>query len=204
MSTAMEAYGKLKIAKKNPIKVEKIISVWTKKFTSDLKDNNLSDHRDVEDASERGEAFLRKLWSTGIIDTFDPIAVEEEINATYAGVPIVGYIDMVEPTCVTDFKVASQARYYDPAKSLQLQLYACEKNQPNVAFLIYEKRTGSIIPKDHTFQDLDAVRRWVTRVVGTVAYAISAGAFPVCNPKENNLCSEKWCPYWAECAGLAQ
>jgi len=128
--------------------------------------------------------------------------VEEEFRIRIAGVPVIGFIDLVEEDMITDFKVCKpgSTRYYIPGKSLQLAMYAHATHIPGVryyCFLKGENRT-KIIP---TTLDLKATRRWLKMVVSSVAKGISQQVFPPCNPIHNNLCSTKWCSYWDKCYG---
>jgi hypothetical protein len=148
----------------------------------------------------RQEDFLRRLWTTDSGPDWEPTGAEVEFNVEIAGVPVNGFIDMTEVSEVTDFKVAKNTRFYQPTKSLQLDLYCHVAQIPYGSFLVFEKESGKITPKGE-LRNLKKVKRWLEIVYSNVAMGISNGQFHPCNPKENFLCSEQWCHNWKNCYG---
>lgn len=129
-----------------------------------------------------------------------PVAVEEEVRMKIAGVPMLGYIDMREKRRITDFKVASTARYYKPESSLQLGFYAIATGTRQVRFRVYEKKKKTITDLD-AILDLDQTRKILEFTVSNVAKAISLGSFPPCDTSKNPFCCEQWCGHWNKCIG---
>lgn len=165
---------------------------------------------------ERGEEFIDLYWNTRPGDQgpdMIPIVVpfrdlpkhEQEIPGTeyefeveIAGVPVKGFIDLIEKGSVIDFKVASAARWYDAATSLQLALYAHVAQKNRVGYVIFEKKKMCISEKFEQVH-LPSVKRRLDVTVSNVAKGISEGVFPPCQP--NSLCSESWCDHWKYCMG---
>lgn len=115
---------------------------------------------------------------------------------------------------VCDYKIASRAKpMIEINTSFQLTTYGiCDMadrkepifvekpNMPDVGMCVFKKIKKPAI-------EWQAVRlttgriNWLVWTTLSVADAISRGAFPVCNPADNNLCDERWCGYWKDCFG---
>lgn len=155
------------------------------------------DHREL--LLERGAVFLTKLHESGMPLTPEPGGVEAELRAIIAGVPVLGYADLIEAGQVIDYKVVKTDRYLDVDRSLQLSLYCYMTGKPSAGYLVFRKEK-----RDYTFVSSPRKpisRAWVEFTVANVARSISAGSFPPCNPAENKLCSARWCPAWKSCYG---
>lgn len=123
--------------------------------------------------------------------------VEYEFTVKIAGVPVTGIIDLVEDTCLIDFKVAASSQYYNPEKSLQLALYNTVVSRPRVGFIVCEKKSGRVIP---LIEDFDPKRvKQVEAIVRCAAAGISSKCW-LPNPT-SKWCSAKWCPHWEICDG---
>jgi hypothetical protein len=118
-------------------------------------------------------------------------------------VPFTGVIDLIEASCVTDFKVVSSARWYKAERSLQLALYAVHTKRSRVCYIVFDKKTGKVL-YDPVPINLEWAKWFTESQIAHVAMGISNGVFPVSNPEDNNLCDERWCGHWDECYGKTE
>jgi hypothetical protein len=170
--------------------------------------------------NERGLKFVRLLYQDhDEPPDFRPVRVNRKAGVEltcwnqYAGVWVKSVIDLVEEKkgerMVWDFKLASEARWYNPLNSLQLDFYRVAVQAPYCGYHIAQKKYGTLATKTNISlgtlepmgQNLEQTDARLTRIVSHVARGISAGSFPPCNPSENNFCSAKWCHHWAGCRG---
>lgn len=160
---------------------------------------------DIADAQDRGLLFLTTLWGPDESPDIEPIVlqgrlgVEWEVDMEIAGVPIKGYIDLIEADQVSDWKVARSAKRYNVEKSLQLDLYVVATGISCTGFRILEKDSGNVVPL-WSVRNIEQVRRWCEITVARTAFAISMGVFPPCKPGEW-FCSAKWCSFYGKCYG---
>lgn len=151
--------------------------------------------------------------------------IEKRFDITVAGVPMMGFIDLIEDRvsilsdaerelferkgvrvdlgthpAVIDFKFKSKSMSQSDADSaLQLTLYSLATQIPSVRFdqLISTKK-----PKIRKMVSVRsrADHLWLAEITKEVAKAITAGVFPPCEPS-SWICSKKWCGYWDKCRG---
>lgn len=212
LGEVLDASGIEYITKGKPLTLKRAVLLYGKLFKKQSPKVDDWGAEGPEDVRLRGEAFLKEYWTKGMAEEAKPaimsngvIGVQFEVRTTIAGVPMLGFVDLIEetPPLITDHKCASSSRYYNPDTSLQLSCYAVNLGIPRVAFQVFNKKTGKVEFKECS-QPLDLGKRekWLEVIVSGVAEQISAGMFPVCDPEKNFLCSSKWCPHWETCRGL--
>jgi CRISPR/Cas system-associated exonuclease Cas4 (RecB family) len=152
--------------------------------------------------------------------------IEQKFTVTVAGVPMLGYIDLIDTnaatsitpeekaalelrgkeipailrTAIADFKTKAKSMSEGEVRGdLQLTLYSYVEQIPQIRFdqLLKQK-----IPK---VKRAEAVRTaadhdWMKEVIHSVAAAITTGSFPPCAPTDW-VCTAKWCGYWHFCRG---
>ena len=118
-----------------------------------------------------------------------------------AGVPMAGFIDLVEDHEVSDYKVVGKSPSQTVAmNSLQLMLYASVMRTAKTRIVALTK---AVTPKilefshKHNLKDTDT---WVPVIVAPVAKSISAGIFP-CAAPDNWACSPRFCGFYHRCRG---
>lgn len=155
----------------------------------------------------RGKEFLSDIWDHVFLE---PITMpngkpgcEYEINQDIAGVPFLGFVDMVETGVISDFKVARNTEWYNVEHSLQMSTYSHCLQREDVRFIVFCKESMSIEVL-HTTRHLKKNALWVNYNVAMVAKAISSGSFPPCNPAKNKLCSPKFCNFYSSCYGACR
>ena len=153
--------------------------------------------------------------------------IEKEFGILIAGVPVIGFIDLIDTndptivaspsevvimrqkgatipeamrTVIVDFKTKAKSfAQGDVDGSLQLTLYSYAEKIPAVRFdQLLRQKTPTIKRISALRKDTDY--RWLEEIVRGVAEAISMGAFPPCDPSAW-VCSEKWCGFWRLCRG---
>jgi CRISPR/Cas system-associated exonuclease Cas4 (RecB family) len=153
-----------------------------------------------DDVIHRGKALLKE-YADITAPKITPVAVEKSIEILMGGVPVVGFIDLVDKNGVLDYKTTSKSKSQAEAdSSLQLSIYAEAENMDSVGFcsLIKTKTPKVEIIRSH--RDLGD-RLAAGAVIKSVADAIKKGAFPMTDPSNTFPCSEKWCGYYHLCRG---
>ncbi|MCK5016063.1 MAG: PD-(D/E)XK nuclease family protein [Candidatus Peribacteraceae bacterium] len=172
--------------------------------------------------------IIQTKYAKEIAPLFKPKWVEKEVRIDIGPVHMLGYIDVYgslkldqfgflskngnyKPT-VMDYKTAARAKSVKELEnSIQLGTYgmavikevsglSLKKNPPQVGFGVLKKTKEPQVEVQITQMNLNRLL-WYRRIVLSVAKAISAGIFPLCNPCENNLCNERFCGFWHECRG---
>ena len=193
------------IDKKKHMRMDDAEMLYTVQLQDHCDDTELKMTVKQKDAiQDRAMGFIEKFWREGKGPNIQPIACEERFEHRFAGVPVVGYIDLIEEWCVTDYKVTASSEYYDAEKSMQLDIYSVVSGKPVASYCCFEKRTGKIIWDTAQARNLVKVNRWLQVVVSRVAEGISKGVFPPCDPNKNRWCSARWCAHHSYCAGLYQ
>jgi hypothetical protein len=152
--------------------------------------------------------------------------IEQKFEIKVGGVPMLGYIDLIDTnadvsfskeelarlqaegntvpkelrTVVTDFKFKAKSMAQSIVEgSLQMTMYS-------LATGIYAIRYDQLLKlKKPKITRVTAMRTpqdhaWLSQVVQSVATSITKGSFPPCDPT-NWVCSPKWCGYWHMCRG---
>lgn len=169
-----------------------------------------------EDILKRGRIFLSK-YHKEYLPKIKPVGIENRfwLSVGAAGVPILGYIDLIaeeeeahkkeHQTEVTgpeivDYKVVGKTKAQSEVDNdIQLTVYSGAVNTTKVRFDMFVKK------KDPVIQTVRSLRTpsdwaWAAEVFEGIALAIARGVFPPCMPT-NWACSEAWCGYYKKCRG---
>jgi len=145
---------------------------------------------------QRGPQLL-SLYHSQNMPNIQPIEVEHRFW-TMVGkhrIPMIGYIDLVEPTTVVDHKVISKKKSESDVKNdLQLSLYSMVRHMPKVRFDCFVKTKAPKIVQVEAMRTL-ADYKWMGNVFDKVAEAINAGIFLPCDPA-SWVCTPKFCGYY--------
>lgn len=148
--------------------------------------------------------FLHLLFEQGQIKQWKPKEIEKEYKVKVAGVPVLGYTDLIEKDCITDFKTTTAPSRYPAGSSLQLMLHSLAHKIPKAWFAFFSGKTkgkqAAVVNPDPVTFDLEEVKQWVEFQVSTVAKGISDGNFFPRGPDVNTYCSES-CDAWEQCFG---
>jgi RecB family exonuclease len=134
--------------------------------------------------------------------------IEHEVRYDVAGVPMLGYVDLVDllddgedsDAEIVDLKTSGKSKPQSAVdSSLQLTFYSLALGVSRVRYDVL------VTTKTPKIERLTSIRRaedyrWLYEVVGSVSMAISAGIFPPCSA-DSWCCSERWCGYWQHCRG---
>lgn len=180
----------------------------------------------IEDWGESKKGYVKDLtlhhfrvYYTQAIPVVRPKAVEEAFAVKIGGIPIVGFIDLIDevmidtvPISKSDNKVCMTevvtdlkftGRKWPPVKlqrDTQLTLYALVKGIPRVRidFLLNQKTGTRYVQERSTRTPLD-VKNFEEDLVEAVSL-IKQGVFPRCSPTEW-CCTPKFCGYFQQCQG---
>ena len=197
--TVFEITNKRMIKSKKHLAVGDAIRIFTDLTTAREKE---VDVWDVEKSVIIGRAleFYEQFFADdGLVHKFEPTLVEHKIETEYGGVPVIGYVDCVEPAIVTDLKVAKNKP--DIANSIQLDIYADVLDQPNVQILLFQKKKKPEVSLLTHRRNLKKRRKWLEIVIPTIAQKISERSFHPISPEISWVCSPTFCPHWDQCYG---
>ena len=147
---------------------------------------------------------LGGLYVKTMVPTLEPIAVEKKLSAEIAGIPFLGYADVILPgPGVIDHKFATRRATVEAInKDLQFSAYAallqgpiwCSWHQA----LNQKKPDINVVSTTRNQGDID----WFTHLVASVYPGIISGIYPP-NPLTWQ-CGENRCSYWLECKILME
>ena len=208
LAAVLEQLAVHRFTKGDPPSLEQARKWYVKHHKAECKEVRQWGEQTPLAMATRGELFLRNLYASGDVNSFNPIAVngepaaELEVKLPIAGVPMLGYVDLATRNRVWDTKVQSGKYFLKPDTSLQLSYYCVALGQPESGYIFFDKKSGKIEWIEARTRDLPKTKLWLEITVSRVAMAISQGHFPVCNQSNNNLCSQEFCAYWHDCAGV--
>ena len=127
-----------------------------------------------------------------------PTSVEDRVEGTIAGIPIVAITDLEDGGGLADYKVVTNKKSQIVAdSSIQLSTYSYLKKEKRVRLDQLVKRGGHERTRSvRTAGDF----KWLEQVVTRTWQAITAGAFAPCDPT-SWVCSPKWCGWYLQCRG---
>ena len=166
-----------------------------------------SEDETEEDILDRMERFYLKMFSSDSKFSTSPETinnkpgVEYEWNKKYAGVEVVGRVDLIEQDTLWDIKCVK--REPNPSTSLQLAFYADVLQRSRVGFICLLKRKDPYVISPTAKLNLSLLPAVLESTVARVAQAISLGIFTPCDSDNSWWCSEKMCSYWKGCRGFA-
>lgn len=170
-----------------------------------------------------------KAADGGVVNT-EVRGIEKKFEVTIAGVPMLGYIDLIDTndatltysdtelkmltkrghqvpeemrTVVTDFKTRGRSISKDEIdSSLQLTLYSYVEKVTLVRYdQLLKTKTPKVARAHSTRGQRDYL--WLKEILHSVAQAITAGIFPPCDPT-SWICSDRWCGFWYQCRGASR
>ena len=155
-----------------------------------------------EDPSELKQtgAELAALYLRDVAPDIDAAAVDVEVSGEIAGVPVRGFVDMVDSSgAVVDFKVKrAKPPGVSAAEAVQFATYA--ELTPNASGAvrmeaIVATKTPQLIHIGYQVSPAD--RLMVNRLYPHVAGAMASGVY--CPNRSGNTCSRKYCAFADRC-----
>lgn len=192
-----------------------------KNLTSDVVwadedgDDTIGSSKDKGKVKDQGVKLLQ-TWHQKKLPRVTPKAVEKSFVTTFAGIPVVGVVDLIDrinkpldPSntelhpmldAVVDNKVVSK-KYAQSAvdNKLQMTVYSHASGLNQQRYDLFVKTKTPKLEEMLTSRNPQDIR-WAVKTFQEVAKAISAGIFPMCST-ESWACSAKWCGYWSICRG---
>jgi hypothetical protein len=183
-----------------------------------LKDKEVADkwaavwketQQEVEDWGEeskesvlvRGFDLLRTYTREVMTDT-SPVDAERFFDVQFNGQSVIGYMDLVERDCVSDYKVVGRNPSDGDLKNhMQLAMYCLVHKCRTGSLIVFNKKTGRITRMTGNF-DPKFWTGWWAEIIERYAKMRKAGVFPPCDAS-SWCCSEKFCGYYGRCRGAA-
>lgn len=222
-----------------PAPIEMVLATFSDSFDQNAKEVPETEWKEDEGNTKGGvkDAGLKlvSLYNRDFAPKVKPQVkndvrgIERKITTNVAGVPMVGYIDLIDTnddavmtheeqtllrdnsksvpealrTSVVDFKTkAKSVSQAEIDGSFQLTFYSYATQITNVRYdqLLRQKR-----PKIKRMRSMrkKGDYKWMCEIVSSVARAISSGIFPPCAP-DNWACTPNWCGFWGLCRGKKQ
>lgn len=152
--------------------------------------------------------------------------IEKKFNTIVAGIPFVGYIDLIDTqatavmseaeqqalvqkgqevpqafrTAIVDFKTKTKSLSEEDVKgSFQLTVYSYVQGIPLVRYDQFLRQKQLQIKQLYGIR-YPADYRWMETIITRVVQGISAGIFYPCDPT-SWVCTPKWCGYYDICRG---
>jgi len=197
---AVQSTNESFIEKGKHLPVKDMEDIFCNDFLVASKD--ISDWED--DSADKVISRGRKLITSYMQDfgkNFAPIGAELEVKVNMVGVPVLGYVDMLDKTSLWDLKVRGRA----PSKAevredVQLTFYAYATERDKVGQIVMKKTATPGIEILNSWRDRSADSRWLMRLISEYVQQISAGLFPPCDPT-SWVCSPRFCGYYQICRG---
>lgn len=159
--------------------------------------------RDKEDPSQERQLGreLVEVLHRGVWSSIEPAAVEVPVEGAIAGVPVRGFIDLLDVHGrVIDFKSASKSPSgIRPDYRLQATTYdlllSPQSRGVAALYTITKTKTIKVVPQSFEIGPADV--QYAEAIYPMVRDAISDGLFYP--RRDSHLCSRSWCAYWREC-----
>jgi hypothetical protein len=182
--------------------LEKFLDEFADKKKEIPKSEWISSGENANIINERGRNLI-KNYMKEVAPTIKPFCLpEKRFEVELGGVPILGFIDLVEEKEVIDYKVTKAAKSQIVAdNSIQLSVYSYAEKKKNVSFCCLTKTKASAVRITSSSRN-DGDYAAVDAIIGSVVNGIKAGNFPLCDPTNSFPCSEKYCGYWKQCKGI--
>lgn len=219
-----------------PAPIEMVLSTFSDSFDQNAKEVPETEWREdegntkgsVKDAGLKLVSLYNRDFAPKVKPQVkdDIRGIERKITSNIAGVPMVGYIDLIDTnddaimsheeqallrsdfksvpealrTSVVDFKTkAKSVSQAEIDGSFQLTFYSYATGIGSVRYDQLLRQKKPKIKRMYSTRKSDDFR-WVCEIISNVARAISSGIFPPCAP-DNWACTPKWCGFWRQCRG---
>lgn len=196
----VESMHKVQMEEKKIHPLDVYMDHWNDQFkelSSEVEDWEEQQPQEIE---TRGMSFV-KMYYQDHLPKAKPTGVEQEIRWNANGVPVLGFIDLVDKKQgVIDHKVTGRSKSQrDVDNSMQLTLYAAATGRKEVGFNSFVKTKVPKIDVKRGVREPWQIED-MNETFESVAEAITKGAFPLCGD-DNPLCSAKYCGFWSRCRG---
>ncbi len=220
---------------KVPAPVETVLAVFSDRFDKQAEEVPETEWQDegmdkgtIKDAGVRLVALYNKNFAPLVQPQVHKgvRGIEKRIEVSVAGVPMLGFIDLIDTnadavmspeerallqghgkdvpeifrTAVVDFKTKTKsAAQSEIDGSFQLTFYSYAEGISMVRYDQLLRQKKPKVKRMHS-QRTRKDYAWMHEIVSSVATAISAGIFPPCAP-DSWVCTPKWCGFWGMCRG---
>lgn len=195
---ALEFHWKAVLAK-DPRPMAEVLEVYGQKCDELLADATLGDEESAGEVRATGAA-LTEVYLRDVAPSITPAAVELPVSGKVGGVPVNGFIDLVDVDgCIIDSKsAAKKPSGIRPDYRFQVSTYkVLSPKLSGRARLDTITKTATIQVVAQSFDVGPGDVKHVETMYPFVQDAIKDGLFYP--RRDNNLCSRKWCPFWRAC-----
>jgi hypothetical protein len=192
----------------------------------DQRAQDVTDWDDLKPEGVKKEALaLYEAYHINALPKINPVAIEKGFAVKFGGVPMVGWIDLIDEQPAMDVsKMDAKTAALVPKKRVvadtktaktkwsdadvrndtQLTLYSAVEGTPHVRIdqlIPYKGKGATYVPSPSARTTGDVVV--LEEDVSEVADFIRKGIFPK-TEIGGWACTKKWCPYWTLCRGAKQ
>jgi RecB family exonuclease len=176
-----------------------VLALFRDAWSSERDQTEFRDDEDPAELRACGEALVAK-YIDEVAPAIDPAAVEIRVHGEIGGVPIQGWIDLLDVDGrIIDFKTAARKpSRIDPAYRFQIATYAAltpgASGQARLDTLVKTK-TPSLVTQSFTVEQPDR-----TAIERLYPLTLRSMRGPVYMPNRLSVtCSRRHCPYWRNC-----
>jgi len=196
---ALGANFRQKVETKRDLPVSAVKALYRNAWETLAPETEFRDDEIPGDLYAQGETLTLKYLNEAA-PTVEPAAVELPVAGVIAGVPVRGYIDILDVRGkVIDIKTAARKPSEVSADyRVQVATYRalCPQASGEVSVeTLVKTKTPQLVPLTYTVQPRDLVR--IERLYPDVQRAIRAGIF--LTNRSSNSCSRKYCAFWRAC-----
>jgi RecB family exonuclease len=201
-SAVHEALGtnfKAKIATGEDLPSEAVRTVFRDSFEKQLDEVTLEADDDIADAKNCGEVMLN-LYMREAAPTIEPAAVEKPVSGEIAGIPVSGFIDLLDVDGrIIDLKTAAKkpAAFPVPHKRQVTTYTMLEPNASGVVRLDTLTKTKTVNLHSQTAQIGMEDRRHVARLYSIAFDQMRTGL--IIPNRCSFKCSKRLCAYYEQC-----
>jgi RecB family exonuclease len=175
------------------------VALFRDAWARELDQITLEKGDDAADMKEAGEVMTR-LYMERAAPQIEPAAVEKRVEGVIGGVPVQGYIDVLDVHgTIIDLKTAKRATGQAPAGYRnQVATYAMLEPGANGKARLDTLTKGKTVDlKPTTIAITDSDRHHTTRLYSIAREQMASGVYAP--NRAANLCSRKYCSFWERC-----
>ncbi len=192
---------KQKIETREDLPVEGVLAIFRDALRCELENVDGDLDRAARDELDATGAALIAVYMDQGAPSIEPAAVERKVAGEIGGVPVRGYIDLLDVHGnIIDFKsAAKKPSGVRPDYRLQLATYAMlEPEASGRARLDTVTKTKTVQLHQQTIDVIDCDRKMAERLYPLAQESMRAGIY---TPNRGSyLCSRKYCSFWQRCS----
>lgn len=188
-----------KLHTREDLPVEGVVALFRDAFTAELDQGaTLDAEESAGELADLGHGVV-SLYMDHVAPTIQPAAVELAVAGRIGGIPVTGYIDVLDVEGrVIDLKTAAKKPAgIRPDYRNQVTTYAMLEPRATAARLDTIAKTKTLTITTQTVEVGEADRRFTERLYSIAHEQMRGGVYAP--NRASFLCSRKHCPYWERC-----